>query len=125
MYFGRDKSLRYKRKVLGLFESGKVRDAVTQLVEPAARPDIDRITIKNACDDPIQSIDKRNLHLYQVPGPKHTPLTDETQRIAYTLRSIWFEPEEPWRLNTSNSVVQALIEDQSLFERPQEWGHHP
>lgn len=115
LQFGEQTSFRYRRQIVELYENEKIRDAVGNVVRPALKPGIDRIDVRDGNGVPTQSIGKEEAITYQNGGTELRLVTDETQRIAYTLVSISFMPEEPWRLNDGNSVVNAFVEDAAFM----------
>ena len=113
--FGKDKSVRYRRQVVMLYQNEKVRDAVGHIVKPVLQSGIDRVDFRNGDGVSTQSIAKHEAHIYKNDGAEMRLVTDETQRIAYSIHSVSFVSEGAWRLSDGNSVVTVYIEDESFL----------
>lgn len=113
--FGKDKSVRYRRQVVMLYQNEKVCNAVEHVVRPVLQSGIDRIDVRDGDGVSTQSIAKHEAPIYQNGGSEMRLVTDETQRIAYSIHSVSFVPEGAWRLNDGNSVVTAYIKDESFL----------
>ena len=79
--------------------------------------------VRNGDGVSTQSVAKHEAHMYQNDGSEMRLLTDEMQRIAYSIHSVSFVSGGAWRLNDGNSVVTAYIEDESFLAGVRNGGH--
>lgn len=109
-------SLEVRADVLTLYRRPTVRRKARQVVEPLARPGVQRVDFTSDEPEPL-SVLADDLPAYEVVEPDEAPLSDREEVTVVSIVVASFEAGYKWRLSEGDTVFTASIEDPAFRAR--------
>jgi len=102
--------------VLRLYNNVPIRKAAREVVEPLARPGVERVEFRPDKDVTI-IVAELELAAFEPPPPEQTPLLDQETEMVVSIVSVTFREGNKWRFSDGERVFHAAIEDEAFLAR--------
>lgn len=101
--------------LLTMYQDGRVRNALADIVAPVRTEGIDRFEIREN-NVTVQEVTKADLDSFERPEAAE-PLTDETSRKAFSILALAFKEGDKWRLSDGQGTYWVTMSDEAFQRR--------
>lgn len=103
-------------EVFDLYRNVQVRKSVRQVVEPLARPDVERLDLRTE-DTVTVSISALDVEAFEPPEDIDVPLLERESEMVLAIASVTFIEGNKWRFSDGERTFFAAIEDTEFLDR--------